>query len=79
VAIFWESGMRIGELMALTNRMVEMNEKDQEVTFHIPDLEGCKTGKRTVPCVEIYGYVEGWMKCQVNRSPDSGDTSTRIC
>jgi site-specific recombinase XerD len=71
VAVLWESGMRVGELMALTNKMVQMNEKDQEVIFHIPDMQGCKTGRRTVPCVEIYGYVESWLKCQTNPSADA--------
>lgn len=71
VSILWESGMRVGEMLSLTNRMIQMKEREQEVTFHIPDLEGCKTGKRTVLCVEIYNYVEGWMKCQLDKSPDA--------
>jgi integrase len=66
IATFWESGMRIGELMALTNKMVIMNEQTQEVTFNIPDVQGCKTGGRTVVCLEIYGYVQDWLKCNIS-------------
>ena len=71
VTTFWESGMMVGELLALTNRMVQMNEKEQEVIFHIPNLEGCKTGSRQVVCTEIYHYIEGWLKCQTDQSPDA--------
>lgn len=63
VATLFESGMRRGELLALTNNMVLMEESKQEVTFNIPEVEGCKTGGRTVVCLEIYGYVQDWMKC----------------
>lgn len=66
VAVLYEGGLRLGELLALTNNMVEMNETSQEVTFHIPDIEGCKTGARDVLCLEIYGYVQEWMKCNVD-------------
>jgi len=40
-----------------------MDESHKLVTFEIPDGEGCKTGSRTIPCAEIYGYVQDWMKC----------------
>jgi integrase/recombinase XerD len=63
VATLFESGMRRGELLALTNHMVVLDESKQEVIFNIPDEEGCKTGGRTVVCLEIYGYVQDWMKC----------------
>ncbi|VVB89160.1 Tyrosine recombinase XerC [uncultured archaeon] len=63
VATLFESGMRRGELLSLTNNMVILNEQTQEVTFTIPDVEGCKTGGRTVVCLEICGYVQDWMKC----------------
>ncbi len=76
VATLFESGMRLGELLALSNEMVEMkevheiddkgNENDKikyEVIVHIPEQEGCKTGARSVVCLEIYGYVQDWMKC----------------
>ncbi|MCX9084947.1 MAG: tyrosine-type recombinase/integrase [Candidatus Methanoperedens sp.] len=63
IAVLYESGLRLGELRALTNDMVEMNEHTQEVTFHIPDQEGCKTGARSVLCVEVYSYVQEWQKC----------------
>jgi site-specific recombinase XerD len=66
VATLFESGMRVGELRALTNNMIMMNEQTQEVTFNIPDIEGCKTGGRTVVCLEIYGYVQDWMKCNTS-------------
>jgi site-specific recombinase XerD len=65
VAVLFESGMRISEFMALTLDMVEMiDEGDiKKVIFHIPNEEGCKTGARDVSCVEVYGYVEDWLKC----------------
>jgi len=66
VSTFFESGMRIGEFLALTNNMVIMDEKTQEVTFNIPNIEGCKTGGRTVVCLEIFGYVTDWMKCNTS-------------
>jgi site-specific recombinase XerD len=63
IAVLFESGMRIGELLALTSSMIQMNEEKQEVVFNIPNLEGCKTGSRTVVCLEVYAYVQDWMKC----------------
>lgn len=66
IAVLFESGMRIGELQALTNQMVQMNEKDQEVIFNIPTQVGCKTGSRSVICLEIYGYVQDWQKCNTS-------------
>jgi site-specific recombinase XerD len=63
VSSLYEGGLRLGELLALTNDMVEMNEQNQEVKFHIPNQPGCKTGSRIVPCLQIYGYVQDWMKC----------------
>lgn len=66
IAVLFESGMRIGELQALTNQMVQMNEKDQEVIFNIPTEVGCKTGSRSVICLEIYGYCQDWMKCNTS-------------
>lgn len=66
ISVFFESGMRIGEFLSLTNNMVIMDEKNQEVTFNIPNIEGCKTGGRTVLCIEIFGYVTDWMKCNTS-------------
>lgn len=66
VATLYEGGLRRGELLALTNDMIIMDEAKQEVTFNIPDVEGCKTGGRTVVCLEIYGYVQDWMKCNTS-------------
>jgi site-specific recombinase XerD len=66
IATLFESGIRRGELLALTNHMVLMDELKQEVTFNVPDQEGCKTGGRTVVCLEIYGYVQDWMKCNTS-------------
>lgn len=63
ISVLFESGMRIGEILALTSSMIQMNEDKQEVVFNIPNLEGCKTGSRTVVCLEVYGYVLDWMKC----------------
>ncbi|NJD03819.1 MAG: site-specific integrase [Ruminiclostridium sp.] len=63
VSVLYEGGLRMGELLALTTDMVEMNKKNQEVILHIPDVEGCKTGARSVMCMEIYGYVNDWLKC----------------
>lgn len=81
VATLFESGMRLGELLSLTREMVEMKEvhetddkgnetdriKSYEVIFHIPDVEGNKTGARTVVCVEIYNYVQDWYKCNPSK------------
>jgi len=63
IGVLFESGMRIGELLALTNSMVQMDEQKQEVIVNIPNQEGCKSGARTVVCLEVYGYVQDWMKC----------------
>ncbi len=63
IATLYESGMRLGELLALTNSMVLMDEPKQEVVFNIPKIAGCKTGARSIVCLEIYGYVQDWMKC----------------
>jgi hypothetical protein len=59
--------MRVGELLSLTMNMIEMDEIKQEVTFHIPNTEGCKTGARSVVCLEIYGYVQDWLKCNTSK------------
>jgi integrase/recombinase XerD len=66
IAVLFESGMRIGELDALMNSMIQMEEQRQEVTFNIPNVEGCKTGERTIMCLEIYGYVRDWLKCNTS-------------
>lgn len=63
ISTLFESGMRIGELLALRNDMILLNESAQEVTFNIPNQEGCKTGSRSVVCLEIFNYVQEWMKC----------------
>jgi integrase/recombinase XerD len=71
VASLFESGMRVGELLNLRIKDVQMDEIKQEVIFHIPELPGSKTGARSVPCLEIYGYVSDWLKCHPNPSPDA--------
>lgn len=64
VASFFESGMRLGEYLSLkTKEHVQLDELKQEVTFHIPNIEGNKTGARSVVCLEIFGYVQDWLKC----------------
>lgn len=65
ISVLYESGMRIGELMALRVGMVELNEQRQDVSFHIPNMKGkgTKTGARTVVCLEVFGYVQDWLKC----------------
>jgi len=63
IASLYESGMRMGEMLSLKTDMVQLDEIKQEVTFHIPNIEGCKTGARSVVCLEIYGYVQDWLKC----------------
>jgi site-specific recombinase XerD len=66
IATLFESGMRRGELLSLTNDMVKMDDEKQRVTFEIPDSEGCKTGSRIVLCSDIYGYVQDWLKCNTS-------------
>lgn len=66
IASLYESGMRRGEFLSLKNDMVQMDELKQEVIFHIPNIEGCKTGSRSITCLEIYGYVQDWMKCNTS-------------
>jgi integrase/recombinase XerD len=66
VAVLFESGIRRGELLSLTNNMVTMDDVKQLVTFEIPDFEGCKTGSRFVTCSDIYGYVQDWQKCDTS-------------
>lgn len=67
VSTLFESGLRIGELLSLTTDMIESDEIKQEVTLHIPNIEGCKTGSRSVVCLEIYGYVQEWLKCNPSK------------
>ncbi|NJD54407.1 MAG: hypothetical protein FIB07_16280 [Candidatus Methanoperedens sp.] len=67
VATLFESGLRIGELLSLTIDMIESDDMKQEVTLHIPNIEGCKTGSRSVICLEIYGYVQEWLKCNPSK------------
>ena len=67
IAVLYESGIRIGELLALTTDMIQMDEIKQEVTLHIPNEQGCKTGARSVVCLEIYGYVQDWQKCNPSK------------
>jgi site-specific recombinase XerD len=67
IAVLFESGIRIGELIALTTDRVQMDEVKQEVILHIPDQEGCKTGSRSVVCLEVYGYVQDWQKCNPSK------------
>ncbi len=71
IAVLYESGMRIGELMALRVGMVELNEQRQDVTFHIPNMKGkgTKTGARPVVCLEVYNYVVDWLKCHPKPAP----------
>ena len=66
VAVLFEGGLRVGELLALKNNMVVIDEKTKEIKLHIPSVEGCKTGARTVPCLEIYPHVIAWMKCNTS-------------
>lgn len=63
IMVMWESGMRVGEILNLDKSMIEINHKDQEVIFHIPDKPGSKTGSRSVLCKKVYFYVIDWMKC----------------
>lgn len=63
IAVLFESGMRIGELVSLKNSMVVIDDAKKEIKFHIPNEPGCKTGARTVTCIEIYPHVVSWMKC----------------
>lgn len=63
VAVLFESGVRIGELLALTSSMIHIDDEKQEVTFYVPRQPGCKTGERTVVCLELHNYVQDWMKC----------------
>ncbi len=63
IAVLYESGLRVGELLNLTLDMVQLDEGKQEVIFNIPTIEGCKTGARSVLCLEVYGYVQDWLKC----------------
>ena len=61
--VLWEGGLRIGELLNLTNSMVEIIHDREEVIFHIPDKPGSKTGHRSVLCKKVYFYVVDYMKC----------------
>lgn len=67
IAVLYESGIRIGELLALACDMVQMDEVKQEVTLHIPNEQGCKTEARSVVCLEVYGYVQDWLKCNPSK------------
>lgn len=67
VASFFEGGARMGEMLALDNDMVILDDAKQEVTFNIPNMEGCKTGARSVVCLEIYNYVVDWLKCNPSK------------
>lgn len=67
IAVLFEAGLRVGELRALTNDMIQMDEQKQEVVFNVPDEIGCKTGSRSVLCTDVYGYVTDWQKCNTSK------------
>jgi len=71
IACLYEGGFRISELLSLRIGMIEMNAASQEVTFHIPNMrgKGTKTGARSVVCLEVYGYVQDWLKCHPDPKP----------
>jgi site-specific recombinase XerD len=63
LAAFWEGGIRIGEMLALKDSMVVVDDIKKDVTFHIPNQPGCKTGARIIVCLEIYPHIVAWNKC----------------
>jgi len=63
MAAFWEGGLRIGEMLALKDSMVVVDDTKKDVTFHIPNQPGCKTGARIIVCLEIYPHIIAWKKC----------------
>lgn len=71
IATLWDGWLRQGELLALKVEDVKLNHDVEEVTIYIPDIEGCKTGSRTILCLELYPYVIDWLKCHKNPSPES--------
>jgi len=66
VAVLFEGGLRVGELISLKTSMVVMDDKDKKVTIYIPAEEGNKTGARTVSCLGIYPHVRDWLKCNTS-------------
>lgn len=62
VATLYESGMRLGEFLALRVGSVKDN-GDGSADLVLPDgAEGLKTGRRAVPVVECVPYLQRWLE-----------------
>jgi integrase len=65
VALLWETGARIGELIDLTVSDIEDREHGKKVT-----LDG-KTGSRRLPLVESVPYLNKWLNEHPNPEPEA--------
>ena len=59
VVLLFDSGMRIGELMALKVKDIQFDPNG--ATIHVPDDPGCKTGSRDIYVVVSASYLSQWL------------------
>ena len=59
VSLLFDSGTRIGEILAL--RLKDVTLEDDGAIIHVPDDAGCKTGSRDIYIVASVGYIAQWM------------------
>ncbi|MEW6036377.1 MAG: tyrosine-type recombinase/integrase [Candidatus Micrarchaeota archaeon] len=59
LALLYDSGMRIGEILSLRNKDVGF--EPEGVSVHIPDEDGCKTGARDIFVIACIGHLRQWM------------------
>jgi integrase/recombinase XerD len=64
IAVMFESGMRVGELLSLTIKDLIINDAEYKVTFNVGIGEGRKSAMpRSILCTDVHGYVKDWLKC----------------
>jgi integrase/recombinase XerD len=64
IAVMFESGMRVGELLSLSTKDLLINDAENKVTFNVGVGEGCKSDMpRSIVCTDVHGYVIDWLKC----------------
>ncbi|WP_340102182.1 tyrosine-type recombinase/integrase [Salinibaculum salinum] len=65
IALLWETGARIGELIDLEVSHIEETTQGKQVV-----ISG-KTGSRRLPLLESVSYLDSWLTAHPNRRPDA--------
>lgn len=65
IALLWETGARIGELIDLQLSHIEETMQGKQVV-----ISG-KTGSRRLPLLELVSYLDSWLTAHPNRRPDA--------